>query len=141
MIKQLRDKLKEKLDTLTGTWQPLSVVYDHMEIKPSWYPCAMIDFNNLWSEYADSCNNKNIINFNIYIMQETAKKIRNDAIDDIEDIIYKIINLLNTDTTLWWTVNNILPVWWDVSEYTNWNNWEYIWGIVSISIEDFYFLW
>jgi hypothetical protein len=34
MIKQIRDKLKEKLDTLTGTGQPLAIVYDHMEMNP-----------------------------------------------------------------------------------------------------------
>jgi len=33
-------------------------------------------------------------------MQETAKKSRNEATDDIEDIVYEIVNLLNKDTTL-----------------------------------------
>lgn len=140
MIKQIRDKLKEKLDTLTGTWQPLAIVYDHMEMNP-WNPCAMIWFNNLSSEYADSCNVNKIYNFVIYVMQETKNKNRSAAEDSIENIVEKIIDLFNSDTTLWWLVNNIKPVWWDISEYTNGSQWEYIWGIILLPIEKFYFIW
>ena len=140
MIKQLRDKIKEKLNTLTGSWQPLSVVYNYPTLDIQWYPCVMIDFDKSVGEYSDTCNNKRTYNFVIYIMQEIKVTDRFDATDSVEDIMVKIMNLFDRDTELWGIVNNIKAVWWWVAEYTGWSDWRYMWGIVTLEIETIYSL-
>lgn len=141
MIEQLRTAIKNKLDTLTGTWQPISVVYEYMTSRIDWYPCAMIDFNTLSWEHTDSCNNKRTYSFWIYILQETKLQTKEQGYRAVENIIVKIADAFDKDPQLWWLANNILAVWWDISEYNNGSDWEYIWWIVKLDIETIYFLW
>ena len=138
MIKLIRDGLLAQLNTLKGAWQPLAKVYDYMTLDIQWYPCAMIHFDNVQGEYGDSNHNKRIYNFVIYVMQEIKNVDRNTATDSVENIIDKITNLIDSSDELDGLVNNIQATGGDISEYNNGSDGRYIWGVITINLEQFY---
>lgn len=141
MIEQLRGAIKNKLDTLTGETQPLSVVYEYMTPSIEWYPCAMINFSKLEGQFGDSCSNVRTYTFVVYIIQEIGLQDRLTAYKTVEDIMVKVANIFDTDPQLDWLSIGTHAVGGDVAEYMNGTDWFYVGGIVQLNIETIYNLW
>lgn len=112
MIQQISDKILEKLQTLTGTDQPLVSVYDYHTIENDWYPYACFELVDFTWEYSDTCNNDREYIFDIIVFQEiTASQGRQEAVKIIYNCLDDILLTIDQDYTLGWVVNRwVVPI-------------------------------
>jgi len=117
-ILTLRSAIDTKLKTLTGSNQPLAVVFDYHTLKnDGQWPYVSCEPSSLTSEYLDTVNNFRSYTFDIFIYQEITTKWRDLALWILLNAFNDIINIFDKDFTLWWVVDwGINAVEWDFGQ-------------------------
>lgn len=111
MIQTLSDKLKTILEWLKGTDKPFVSVLDYHTLENTWYP--YLTFEPIWfdAEFLDNCNNIRNYVFQLLIFQEiTETGGRKEAKEIITKSIDQVVELIDKNWTLDWTVNMVKPV-------------------------------
>lgn len=93
--KTLRNNLKDLLDTLTGSGQPLEVVYPSPKFKPSGYPFAFIARSGNESDYQSTQDNMRVYAFKVWVITQFDVDSFETADDLMYDCIDAIINKLD----------------------------------------------
>jgi len=99
MIATLRTSIKTLLEGLST----LSVVYDYHTPTPEAYPCATFELEAISNEAYDSCNNKVVYTFDLFIMQtvddQTDREEARHIIDTVLDELVEEINKSQIDSS------------------------------------------
>jgi len=99
MITQLRSSIQSFLGSLTT----LGVVYDYHTPTPEAYPCATFELESISNEAYDSCNNKVVYTFDLFIMQvvddQTERQEARHIIDSVLDELVEKINKSQIDSS------------------------------------------
>jgi hypothetical protein len=69
----LIENIKTTLDTLTGSGQPLQVVYDYPEPNITGYPVAIFFPASFTNAYDSNVENKKAYSFSIFLLTETRR--------------------------------------------------------------------
>lgn len=116
-ILTLRTAIEAKLNTLTGSWQPLAVVFDHHTLEnDGQYPYVTFEPSVLTWDYLDTCNNSRSYEFDIYLYQEITKNGRDVALWILLNAFKDIINAFDQDYTLWGASN----MWVNAAQWEFW---------------------
>jgi len=112
-LKDIRIKIKEKLDTLKGAWKPFDFIYDHHTLENEGFPYVSFEPVQLGQDIQDTANNKRSYLFDLIIYQEMYNRTRGEALDILIDCFEEVIDLFDKDYTLWGTVLQIIPIFWE----------------------------
>jgi len=92
MIAALRTSIKTLLEGL----DTLGVVYDYHTPTPEAYPCATFELESISNEAYDSCNNKVVYTFDLFVMQTVDEQTdREDARHIIDAVLDELIEEIN----------------------------------------------
>jgi hypothetical protein len=100
MLEQVRARILEKLETLTGEGQPLAFAYDYYKKDIEGYPCVMFEPTTVPSEYIDTKYNQRAYNFELLLAHELSNTDRATALNTIIAAFSSILNAFDTDYTL-----------------------------------------
>lgn len=117
----LRTAIDTKLKTLTGSGQPLAVVFDYHTLDNDWkYPYVTFEPSTLESDILDSCNNFRSYTFDIFLYQEITDQWRDISLWILINAFKDIVDAFDKDFTLWGAVDwGINAVWWDFWQLVN----------------------
>ena len=115
MWKTLIDSIKDTLDELTGTGQPLQVAYDYPRKDLEGYPAAIFFPASFTNQYDSTTENKKEYTFSIFLLTETRvmglQNAYNTAMPElVDDVIAKFDEDWNQGQTtigehrVWWTI-------------------------------------
>lgn len=96
----IRTKVEAKLQTLTGSGQPVSVVYDHYTTNISGYPCVMHEPGTIIPNVEDTANNIRAYVIEVLIVQEISNTSRQTALGRMVTITDAILDMFDQDFTL-----------------------------------------
>jgi len=133
-LKEIRNKIKEKLDTLTWTWQPFDFIYKYHTLDNAWYPYVSFEPSILISDYEDNCNNTRKYTFDIFIYQEFENVDRERALDILIDAHESVISLFEIEYDLDWTVTQIRPLN-SVFSQVPWVKWKVLFNNIQMEVE------
>lgn len=74
MLSQIRDKIKEKLDTLVGINKPFVSVASYHTQDNVGYPYATFEPTDFSAVVLDNCDNIRTYNFDVVIYQEVTNE-------------------------------------------------------------------
>ena len=114
MFTTIRTAIKTKLNTLTGTGQPIAFVYPVHKAKIKGYPAITFEPSDMESDFATTVENQRVYIFRIAIHQEIEKVGEEKSTDILTNAVDKVITAFDTDITLGGAVDflNAVPVAW-----------------------------
>lgn len=115
-IWQVRNAIKSKLDTLTGTWKVFVADYNYFTTKPTWFPFVMFEPVEMSSVFEDTANNYRNFVFQIAIVQEMTQVSRWIALDILNSCFEEMINAFDKDWTLGGVVEQVDATNWSFGE-------------------------
>ncbi len=96
----IRTKVHAKLQTLTGSGQPVSVVYDYYTTDIAGYPCVMHEPGTVVASVEDTANNLRAYNIDILVVHEIGRTARDVALGRMVTITDAILDMFDQDFTL-----------------------------------------
>ena len=96
----IRTAINEKLQSLTGTGNPLAYAYDHHKLGLDGYPSATFEPSALSSQFDTTNHNHRIYSFDVVIHQELASIGRGEAIANLVSVSDSVIDAFDQDYTL-----------------------------------------
>jgi len=96
----LHTAIKAKLDTLSGSGQPLAVVYGYHEASPSGYPAASVEMSTLGNDFFTTKDNLRAYAFDIFIYQEFSTIGRESAVGILMDVVDAVVAAFDGDFSL-----------------------------------------
>lgn len=115
---ELRDKIYDKINTLTGTWWDLAVVFKYHTLESDGqYPYITFEPVDLNSEFLDTCTNLRSYTFDVFLYQVIIDKDRETATDILYSLFEQVIQMFDEDYTLNWEVDwGIQAVGWEFGQ-------------------------
>lgn len=99
-LKSIKSALETKLNLLVGEDQPLVKVYGYYADTIDWFPSLCFEPDTIDWEYLDTIMNQRKYQFQSYIVQEFENISREEALDILENVFTKVVDLLDSDYTL-----------------------------------------
>jgi hypothetical protein len=96
----IRTAIRAKLDTLTGTGQPIAFVYSYHKIGAEGYPSVTFEPSSIASQIETTSENYRTYAFDIIVQQEIEVARREYAIDTLVEVTDTLINTFDNDWTL-----------------------------------------
>ena len=106
-IQDVRNAIKEKLDSLTWEGKVFAECSNIYTQDVSWFPFVMFEPVELQSLYEDTAHNYRDFIFNIVIVQEMNQISRAEAMDIVLNCFQQMIDAFDVDFTLWWVVQQV----------------------------------
>jgi len=135
MLNNTRTSIKTKLDTITD----FAFVYDYHKVWAEGYPACSFEPVKIESEVHDTCNNKNIYNFDIVIQQDIWKDISRQVwLNTLIDTCEQVIHAFASDSSLSWVVDSCIT--WEVNFWeVIHDNWDILYCSINLSCEKLVF--
>lgn len=133
MLSDVRAKIKEELDTLTGANKPFVNVFDYHTMVNTWYPYVSFEPTNFTAEILNNCSNMRTYNFDILLYQEITNEGRSDALSIVIQWIEDIIGLFDSNYTLdWLALWGVEPLSMDMMTAI-WQHWNIFVGKITVA--------
>lgn len=130
MIKELENKIKEKLESINEIKQ----VFDFYKSDFDWFPYAWFELMEAKWKKLDTCSNIRTYTFWILVFQETASIWRKKAKEIVYDIFEKIILAFDSDETLGWLAVSSEVVELTMNDWLDSKQWHWLYWAVTINI-------
>jgi len=133
-LKDIRLKVMEKLNTLKWVWKPFDFIYNYHTLEGEGFPYVSFEPFQLNQDIQDTQNNKRSYLFDVFIYQEMNNRTREEALNILIDCFEEVIDLFDTDFTLWWSVIQVIPVFWEFAAVEHWK-WKIMFSNLQLNIE------
>lgn len=130
MIKELEQKIKEKLENISE----ISEVFDFYKTDFDSFPYAGFELIEAKWEKIDNCTNKRIYQFWILVFQETTNIWRQKAKNILYKIAEKIIFEFDSDETFWDFALNSEVINIIINDWIDDNKWKWLYLSVTLNI-------
>lgn len=130
MIKELENKIKEKLESINEIKQ----VFDFYKFDFDWFPYAWLELVEIKWKKLDTCSNIRTYTFWILVFQETSSIWRKKAKEIIYNIFDKIILAFDSDETLNWLAVSSEITKLKMSDWPDDKKWNWLYWTATINI-------
>ena len=107
---KLSTAIKTKLDSLSGSGQVLSQVYDYHETAPAGFPAATFEPSTLGNEVFTTDDNLRSYAFDIILYQEFSTMKRKDAVGILRRAVDAVVAAFDHDLTLGGACDYTIPL-------------------------------